>query len=115
MAPKKATRWYLFCKDAHSNEIISRILDELYSIDEFKEYTCNDDKNRHLYHIPEYSFAARIFRSNKQFATKLEIYCGKDGKKPTEWKFAIPKKISVAVITAKSNIIKKSALAIHQQ
>ena len=82
-----ATTWFLFCEDAHSNEVVAEALNGLQCTSEFKEHLCADGKRRHLYEVPEYSFAKRFFDSQKSLKAKLVIYKSSEGEKPTEWKF----------------------------
>ena len=82
-----ATKWFLFCGDAHSNEVVAQALNGLQSTPEFKEHLCADEKKRYLYEVPEYSFAKRLYDSQKSLKAKLAIYKSTDEAKPGEWKF----------------------------
>lgn len=109
------TKWFLFCEDAHSNEVVSQALNGLQTIDEFKFHTCNDGVRRPLYEVPEYSFASRIWKSQKQLKAKVKIFRSQDGSKPTEWQFSTRQKPSLASLSKKSSKIKKAATALHQK
>lgn len=82
-----ATKWFLYCEDAHSNEVVAEALNGLQSTSEFKEHECADGKKRHLYEVPEYSFARRFFSSQRALKAKFEIYKSTDGAKPSLWNF----------------------------
>lgn len=84
------TQWHLHCHDAHSNEIIADALRGLQAVDNSKEYTCADGKLRYLYDVPDYSFANRFKRSEKELKAKLTIFRSQNNGTPDEWAF--PKK-----------------------
>jgi hypothetical protein len=109
----KRTTWFLHAKDAHSNEVISRTLNELQTIDTAKEHECADRKKRFLYETPDHAFAQRLIRSQAQLSASFVIYCSKDGGKPTEVNFdamqSRAKKATLPILKQRSDVIKMGA------
>ena len=107
------TTWFLHAKDAHSNEVIARTLNELQTIDTAKEHECADGKTRFLYEVPDHAFAQRLSRSQTQLSASFVIYRSKDGEKPTEVNFdAMQRRAKAATLgslTKASNTIKLAA------
>jgi len=101
------TTWLLFCADAHTNEVVSTALNGLQATDSFKEYLCADGKKRYLYGVPDYSFAARIWRSQKQLNVSVLIFRSQNNGKPDAWKFPEKRKLTLPAIILKSNQLKK--------
>ncbi len=112
-----STTWFLFCADAHSNEVVAGTLNGLQASPEIaKEHECSDGKKRYLYEVPDYAFASRLHKSQKQLKATLTIFRSQDGGKPAEWKFSQKKKVSLGSIQKKSDQLKaKPATAIHQR
>lgn len=112
-----STTWFLFCADAHSNEVVAATLQGLQASAEIaKEHECADGKKRYLYEVPEYSFASRLLKSQKDLKATLVIFRSQDGGKPAKWQFSQKKKVSVGSIKKKSDQLKaKPAIAIHQR
>lgn len=102
-----AATWYLYCADAHSNEVVAQTLNGLQSTSEFKQHLCADGKKRELYEVPDYSFAARLWRSQKQLKAYLTVFVSEDGQKPREWKFPKKKKATLDKLKKESAAIKK--------
>lgn len=102
------TKWFLCCDDAHSNEVVARALDGLHAVDGFKEHECADGKMRSLYDVPEYSFAARMWRSQAELKAKLKIFRSQNNGKPAEWKFPKKKTLldKLKEVKRKSDLIK---------
>lgn len=82
-----STKWFLYCADAHTNEVVSTTLNGLQTTGDFKKHECADGKERMLYEVPDYSFAARMWRSQKQLKVKLTIFRNHDDGKPDKWAF----------------------------
>lgn len=76
------TTWFLFCEDAHSNEVVAQALDGLQASSEFKKHDCADGMERRLYEVPDHSFASRMYRSRSDLKTNLQIFRAQDGGKP---------------------------------
>ena len=112
-----STTWFLFCADAHSNEVVAETLQGLQATPELaKEQECADGKKRYLYEVPDYAFASRLWKSQKQLKANLTIFRSQDGGKPAEWKFIQRKKVSLGTIKKKSDTLKaKAATAIRQR
>ncbi len=101
------TTWLLFCADAHTNEVVSSVLHGLQGTDNFKEHLCADGKKRYLYGVPDYSFAARIWKSQSHLKASMLIFRSQNNGKPDAWKFPEKKKLSHVAIILKSNQLKK--------
>lgn len=106
-------KWYLHPKDAHSNEVLARVLLESQTIDTAKDYLCSDGKKRFLYQTPDHAFAQRILRSQKQLSASFIIFCSQEEGKPFESDFdKIKKKTrkpSITSLKKASNAIKLGA------
>lgn len=87
MTKKIETRWFLHPKDAHSNETLSRTMNESQTIDTAKDYLCQDGKVRFLYLTPNHAFAQRILRAGKQLSASFVIFCSQNDGKPFESDF----------------------------
>lgn len=112
-----STTWFLFGADARSNEVIAGTLNGLQASAEIaKEHECADGKKRYLYEVPDYSFASRLWKSQKDLQANFTIFRNQDGGKPAKWEFSKKKKASLGSIKKKSDQRKaKSATAIHQR
>lgn len=104
----KAT-WYIFCEDAHSNEVVSATLDGAQSNSEFSLMECADGVKRHLYRVTDYSVASRLFKSQKQLKAKLQIFRSQNDGKPVVWEFIVKRKQTLSQLKKKSDHIKLGA------
>jgi hypothetical protein len=106
------TKWFLFCEDAHSNEVVSRtILETQGAVTDFKWRLCADGNKRPLYEVPDYQFANRLWKSQKQLAAKLQIFTSRNEEQPKAWaKIIKKKKPLLKTIKERSDAIKKGAL-----
>ena len=114
----QVTTWFLFCKDAHSNEVVSSTLLGLQSVSEYKERCCADGIKRHLYQMPSYQMASQLFKSQKELNANLHIFKACGNQPPEQWKFETKGKVTLNQIIARSNTFKvgaskKSALRIR--
>lgn len=103
------TTWFIFCEDAHSNEVVSTTLDGAQSNSEFSLMECVDGVKRHLYRVTGYSVASRLFKSQKQLKAKLQIFRSQNDGKPAVWEFIVKKKPTLNQLKKKSDRIKLGA------
>jgi hypothetical protein len=76
------TRWYIFTKDSHSNEVLAQALRELPGSYECSLTECADGKQRHLWEIPDYDFVRRLKKSAGNAAISFDVLCSNFNQKP---------------------------------
>jgi hypothetical protein len=106
------TKWFLFCEDAHSNEVVALAIDGLHGAStDFKLMMCADGVERCLYKVPDYQFGNQFLRSQYQLKAKFQLFTSQNDGKPKAWKSIVRQsKPKISEIRRKSEAIKKSAL-----
>lgn len=112
MSDTKKTQWWIFPRDAQTNETISDLLAGLQSKDLSSENVeCSDGKKRDMWRVPDYSFVSRMSRSRKNgMRIDFTPFNSQGEAKPSEWRFEGRKKISPEKIRERSDKIKLAAL-----
>jgi len=105
MSTATITQWWVFPKDAQTNETISEALTGLYSRECASESVeCADGKSRDMWKVSDHTFVSRMARSKKNgMKIDFQIFRSTGSGKPAEWKFENKPKISVAKIKAESD------------
>ncbi len=111
MSDSKKTTWWIFPKDAHTNETIATALSGMNREFASENKLCADGKKRDLWRVPEYSFVSKMLKSKKDLKLDFTPFKSKGQGDPIEWKFTARKKISLEKIKFGSDLIKRSALA----
>jgi len=118
MTKIRNTKWFIHCLDSASNEFVARAMDGLHgTTDKFKLTMCSDGIKHHLYEVPDYKFANRLFLSQGQLRAKLQIFTSQNDGKPKAWETVVKKKkqkIGLPEIKRRSDAIVRSALQ-HRQ
>ncbi|MFA6609083.1 MAG: hypothetical protein WCT07_04230 [Candidatus Paceibacterota bacterium] len=79
MSKKARNKWFVFCKDEASNEALSLALSAVKGFNpDFSHLLCADGEYRHLYEVPEHSFAKRFVKAKHQ----VEIFFSQNDGKP---------------------------------
>lgn len=106
-----STTWWVFPKDAHTNEVIASALSGFNREFASENKMCADKQRRDLWRVPEYSFVSRLLKSKKSHNLDFVPFISKGQAVPAEWKFTARKKVSLGEIKLKSGGIKRSAMA----
>jgi hypothetical protein len=104
MKIKRGTRWYMYSKDAHTNEVIAEALDGLNSVEKFSNLECENGDRLPLCEAPDYNFVARLWRSRATLQIDFEIFRSQGNGKPSPWQFPIREKTTLQKLIKKGDV-----------
>lgn len=111
MVKKTGNKWFLFCTskdDGSANETISEALSNIKGFNsDFSQLECADGETRHLYEVPDCSFARRFVKNRFE----VEIFFSKDDGKPQQFALPIKRKITLVELAERSEKIKRKMAA----
>lgn len=111
MSKKAGNKWFVFCKDEASNEALALALSAVKGFSSgFSHLLCADGEYRHLYEVPEHSFAKRFVKAGYQ----VEIFFSQNDGRPQRFNLPSKSKITlkkIAKASEKLKVIRRSAMS----
>jgi len=101
------TTWYVYCRDARTNEVVREMLSGLHSEEKSRTALCADGKRRELCQVPNYEFLARLQRSKYSANLDFEPYRSQGDLPPDIFPFLSRRKTTVEKLFLKS-LLKKA-------
>ncbi len=104
MGKQRVTTWYVYPRNADTNEVLSSALSGLHSQEKFSTIECAGGEKRELVEVPNYAFVSRLYKSRTALRLDFQVYRSQDGGKPDVWIFHTRKKTTLQNLEARGII-----------